>query len=102
MDCVLRAHNRSPVHPVKRYQERWVNFGLLYCLEEFALNVVEVNLLIIRDVSDVFEELRVLWRKHTWWKEFLWLNLVLIVHHFLKAFLICLVPPRKLSNPKVA
>ena len=71
-------------------------------MEELALNIVKVNLLVIRKVPDVFKELRVLWRKNTRWKELLWLNLILIVHHFLKAFLICLVPPWKLSNSKVA
>ena len=62
-------------------------------MEKLTLNVVEVYLLVIRNVSYVFKKLGILGWEYAWWKQFLRLNLIFIIHHLFKTFLICLVPP---------
>lgn len=62
-------------------------------LDELALNISEVCLLVVRNRSDVVKEPSKLWRKDIRWKQFFGFDLILVLHHLFEALLIGLVPP---------
>lgn len=89
------------MHPVQRNLKTGVNLPRSSRSEELTVDVVKVGFLVVRNISYVLIELAEVWRKDTWREQFFGLDVVLVVHHFLKPFLISLVPPWKLSNSKV-
>ena len=92
---------RLEVHPVERYQEAGVHFEASCSVHELALDVVVVCFLVVRDEADVLVKFAKLRRKNIGWKQLFGLNFELVVHHFLKAFLVGLVTPRKLAETEV-
>lgn len=79
----LLRYDRPTIHPVQSYQQGWVDLGHLGCLDELALHVGEVGLLVVGDGPDVLEELAELRRKYVWREEFLRFDLILVLHHLL-------------------
>ena len=99
---LLLGDDWPAIHPIQGDQQRWINLGHLRCLDQLALDVVEVGLLVVWDGSNVLKQLRELRRKDIRRKQFLRLDLVLVLHHFLQALLVRLVAPRQLAHPEVA
>ena len=97
-----RSHNRPTVHPVESNQQRWVDLADLSGLHELPFHVVEVGLFVIWQSSDVLVKVLEVLGKDVWRKELLRLDVVLVLHHLLETLLIRLVPPRQLTNTKVA
>ena len=89
-------------HPVKRYQQRWVNLALLSCLQQLLLDELEVSFGVIWEGSDVLKQLRELRRKHSRWEKLLGRYVILVIHHLLQALLVGFVSPWELANAKVA
>lgn len=97
----LLSNDWPTIHPVESNEERRVDFRHVGRLDELTLHVVEVGLLVVRYGSNIFKELAKLRWKYIRRKKLFWLDFVLVLHHFLKSLLVCLIPPWQLSNSKI-
>ena len=98
----LRLSYWPVLHPIQRYHQSRIHLEPVGRRQQLSFDVVVVCFLVIRYEPDVLKQLAELRWENAGWKQLLWLDFILVVHHLFKAFLVGFVSPWELSETEVA